>query len=99
MEIWVMEEEGKMLATATIIFEPKLIFNISTYAHIEDVCVTKKLRGTGIGSTLMKFITERCKEKNCKKVTLCCNESVSSFYIKNSFEKRGIQCCILLKND
>lgn len=99
MEIWVIEEEGILIATATILFEPKLIFNRCTYAHLEDVCVTKQLRGKGIGSVLIKCIVQRCKEKDCKKITLCCNESVSEFYIKNTFEKRGIQCCILLKND
>lgn len=99
IEIWVIEEDGVLIATATIIFEPKLIFNICTYAHIEDVCVTKQMRGKGIGSVLIKCIIDRCKIKDCKKITICCSDSVSEFYIKNTFEKRGIQCCILLKNE
>jgi GNAT superfamily N-acetyltransferase len=97
MEIWVIEEENELIATATIIFEPKLIFNMCTFAHIEDVCVSAKHRKFGIGSLLMKSIVDRCISKGCRKVTLVCNETVAPFYIKNGFETRGIQCSILLK--
>ena len=98
MEIWVMEENSEMVATATVIFEPKLIFNRCTYAHIEDVCVTNRLRGKGVGTTLMNRIVDLCKERGCKKVTLVCNEPLHRFYEKSRFGRRGIQMSILLKD-
>lgn len=99
IEIWVIEADDKLVATATILFEPKLIFNMCTYAHIEDVCVTNEARGKGVGSQLIGNIIEYCKSKDCKKITLCCSEAVSEFYTKNMFERRGIQCCVLLKHE
>ena len=44
MEIWVIQEDDRLLATGTIIYEPKLIFNRVTYAHIEDICVLESER-------------------------------------------------------
>lgn len=98
MEIWVLEERKEMVATATVIFEPKLIFNKCTYAHIEDVCVTNRLRGKGVGTLLMNELVEICKERGCKKVTLVCNEQLHRFYEKSGFGRRGIQMSILLKD-
>lgn len=97
MEIWVMEDDNSIIATATVIFEPKLIFNMCTFAHIEDVCVSSAHRKSGVGSLLMKSIIDLCTTRGCRKVTLVCNESVAPFYFRNGFEKRGIQCSILLK--
>jgi len=98
IEIWVMEDGGRLVATATVIFEPKLIFDMCTFAHIEDVCVASDYRKNGMGSSLMKNILKRCDEKGCRKVTLVCNESVAPFYFTNGFEKRGIQCSMLLRD-
>ena len=98
IEIWVIEDGGRLIATATLIFEPKLIFDMCTFAHIEDVCVATDYRKNRIGSTLMNDLVKRCDEKGCRKVTLVCNESVAPFYFANGFEKRGIQCSMLLRN-
>jgi GNAT superfamily N-acetyltransferase len=98
IEIWVIEDGNRLVATATLIFEPKLIFDMCTFAHIEDVCVASDYRKKGIGSILMKDIVKRCDEKGCRKVTLVCNESVAPFYFANGFEKRGIQCSMLLRD-
>jgi predicted GNAT family N-acyltransferase len=96
IEIWVLEEDECLIATATVIFEPKLIFNRCTFAHIEDVCVAKEYRSKGVGSTLIQGVLRIPRVRECRKVTLCCSESVSNFYIRNGFEKRGIQCSLLI---
>lgn len=97
MEVWVLEEDSAIVATATVIFEPKLIFDRCIYAHIEDVCVTNRLRSKGMGTTLMEGIVDLCKKRGCKKVTLVCNEPLHRFYEKSGFGRRGIQMSILLK--
>jgi glucosamine-phosphate N-acetyltransferase len=97
MEIYVIELESELIATCTIIFEPKLIFDGCTYAHIEDVCVLGKYRKRGIGSQLMGQIVDLCKGRNCKKITLVCNPPNIHFYQLSSFEQRGVQMSILLK--
>lgn len=96
MEIWVIEEAGALIATVTVIFEPKLIFNRCTFAHIEDVCVAKDFRSKGVGSDLIRGVLQLPRVRKCRKVTLCCSEAVSKFYIHNGFEPRGIQCSLLI---
>jgi glucosamine-phosphate N-acetyltransferase len=97
MELYVIELENELIATCTVIFEPKLIFDMCTYAHIEDVCVLSKFRKRGIGTQLMNEVIDLCKERNCKKITLVCNPPNIHFYQLSSFEQRGVQMSILLK--
>jgi GNAT superfamily N-acetyltransferase len=96
IHIYVLIESNRIIATTTVIYEPKLIFNLCTFAHIEDVCVLKEFHKYGYGSKLLKHVVEEAKKNKCYKVTLVCNESVLPFYLRNSFEKRGVQCSILL---
>jgi predicted GNAT family N-acyltransferase len=96
IEIWVIEENFTIIATATIIIEPKLIFNLCKFAHLEDVCVLESHRQNNIGSYLLKCIQEQCRLHKCRKITLACNETIQKFYIKNGFEVRGVQCSLLL---
>jgi N-acetylglutamate synthase-like GNAT family acetyltransferase len=97
IEIYVTELEGNLITTCTVIFEPKLIFDMCTYAHIEDVCVSSEYRKRGIGTHLMQQVVALCTERDCKKVTLVCNPQNIHFYQLSSFEQRGVQMSILLK--
>lgn len=96
IHIYVLVENNRLVATTTVIYEPKLIFNRCTFAHIEDVCVLKEFHKCGYGSQLLQYVIEQAKEKRCYKITLVCNESVLPFYLKNNFEKRGVQCSMLV---
>jgi len=99
IEIYVMESEGgELVATATLIVEPKFIFNLAMYAHIEDVCVTAGRRREGIGKRIMKELLEICKQRNYYKVTLCCGDNNINFYESCGLEKRGNQMCQLVEN-
>lgn len=94
--IYVLEENTKLVATTTVMYEPKLIFNRCKFAHIEDVCVLKEFHKHGYGSQLLQYVIQKAKEEKCYKITLVCNEMVMPFYLKNGFEKRGVQCSMLL---
>lgn len=96
IHIYVLVYKEKIVATTTVIYEPKLIFNLCKFAHIEDVCVLKEYQKNGYGSILLQYVIEQAKKENCYKVTLVCNESVLPFYLKNKFDKRGVQCSMLL---
>ena len=98
INIWVILDDNNIIGTATLIYEPKLIFNITKLAHIEDVCILPTYRNNKIGSILIKYLIKTAKADNCYKITLTCSEKVSKFYLSNDFEKRGIQCSILLKD-
>jgi glucosamine-phosphate N-acetyltransferase len=97
-EIWVIEYENNIIATGTIIYEKKFIYNNGYLGHIEDICVKNNYRKNGIGKLLVEFLMNKSKEKDCYKVTLDCSEENSHFYIKCGLEKRGFQMCQLTSN-
>lgn len=96
-KIWVIEEDNKIIATATIIYERKFIFNICKLAHIEDVCVFHKYRKAGYGKKIVQHCIKDAKHENAYKITLDCNKENIPFYIACGFETRGTQMTILLK--
>lgn len=95
-EIWIIEIDNKIIASATIIFEYKFIFDISCLAHIEDVIVDINYRRKGYGKILINYLTKIAKNNNCYKITLDCNDTNINFYNACDFEKRGNQMCLLL---
>jgi glucosamine-phosphate N-acetyltransferase len=97
-QIYVIEYENDIIATGTIIYEKKFIFNNSTLAHIEDICVKSAYRNYGIGKLIVNHLMHIAKDKGCYKVTLDCNEHNSHFYEKCGLEKRGFQMCQLTCN-
>jgi|LauGreDrversion4_2_1035121.scaffolds.fasta_scaffold175106_2 glucosamine-phosphate N-acetyltransferase len=90
-EIWVIEKDGELVATGTIIFEQKLIHNMAILSHIEDICVIKELRSHGFGKQIVEHLIGRSRERGAYKVTLDCNETNEPFYIKCGLERRGVQ--------
>ena len=97
-EIWVIEYENDIIATGTIIYEKKFIYNNCTLGHIEDVCVKNKYRNFGLGKLIVKYIMNLAKERGCYKVTLDCSEENSHFYEICGMERRGVQMSQLTSN-
>lgn len=95
-DIWVYEENGKLLATATIMYEYKFIFNNCIYAHIEDVCVRTSHRRQGLGKQLILHLIKQAH--NCYKITLDCSKENIPFYEACGLEWRGNQMCQLISN-
>jgi len=95
-EIWIYEEDTMILATGTIIYEHKFIFNVCIYAHIEDVCVRSTHRRKGIGKCLISHLVNQAKD--CYKITLDCTDNNIKFYTECGLEHRGNQMCQLLSN-
>ena len=98
-EIYVVEQEGALVATGTILYETKYIFNICTLAHVEDVCVAEAYRGKGLGKWLVCRLVVTAKERGCYKVTLDCADSNVAFYTKCNFEKRGNQMTVFFPQE
>ena len=93
-DIWVIDLDGKLIGTGTILYEYKFIHNISKIAHIEDICIDTNYRGFKFGKILLTYLIEESKNKNCYKVTLYCNDKLEDFYKIVKFEKKGIQMAI-----
>ena len=90
-DIIVIEEDGELIATATIFYETKFIHNISKVGHIEDVCIKKTHRGKKLGKQLITYMATLAKEKGCYKVTLYCEDNNVDFYRKCNFKCVGNQ--------
>jgi len=99
-EIWTLQDPHthELVATATIQFERKFIYNGALLAHVEDVCVKKEHRGRGVGKELMRAVVFRCKDLGAYKVTLDCAAETVPFYASAGFERRGQQMTCLLKD-
>jgi ribosomal protein S18 acetylase RimI-like enzyme len=95
-EIYVARIDNKIIGSVTIIYEQKFINNSSIYAHIEDVIVDEEYRNLKIGTQLLDHAKKCSIEKNCFKCTLVCSKEVSTFYIKNNFEERGVNMSFLI---
>jgi GNAT superfamily N-acetyltransferase len=97
-EIFVARLNDKIVGSITIIYDQKFINNYALYAHIEDVVVDEDYRTLKIGSKLIEHVKNRCIEKNCRKCSLVCSKEISSFYLKNHFEEKGIHMTFIPLN-
>ena len=81
----------EIIASGTIIIEPKIIREGQNVGHIEDIVVTKQMRSRGISSKILDILKLIARENNCYKVILDCNDEVKNVYIKNGFNVNSIQ--------
>jgi glucosamine-phosphate N-acetyltransferase len=81
----------KIIASGTLIIEPKIIRGGKNVGHIEDIVVSENMRGKGISQELLNMLKIFARENNCYKVILDCNNEVKNVYIKNGLGVKGIQ--------
>jgi glucosamine-phosphate N-acetyltransferase len=84
----------KIIASGTILIEPKIIHN-SSVGHIEDIVVDSNFRGKGLANKILtKIKTYAFNEKNVYKIILDCSPELEPVYQKNEFIKKGIQMAL-----
>lgn len=95
-QIWVFEDTAanKIVASASIFLEQKIIHGGGIVAHLEDVVVDQSYRGNQLGQKLIANIVEKARENGAYKIIADCKTELLSFYSKNGFEKRGEQIAI-----
>jgi glucosamine-phosphate N-acetyltransferase len=81
----------KIVASGTLIVEPKIIHGGKNVGHIEDVVVKSSYRGFSISQDILDLLKIEAREKDCYKVILDCTKEVQRVYIKSGFEEKGIQ--------
>ena len=89
-----LSENFDIIASGTIIIEPKLIRGGKSVGHIEDIVVKSTHRGKQISSDILNLLKNIARENNCYKVILDCNEEVKKVYNRSGFEEKGIQMAI-----
>jgi len=86
-----ISENFDIIASGTIIIEPKLIRGGKSVGHIEDIVVKSTHRGKHISSDILNLLKTVAREKDCYKVILDCSEEVKKVYNRSGFEEKGIQ--------
>ena len=83
--------QDKLIGTASLIIETKIIHNYGKVGMIEDVVITNSCQGKGFGKKLIHFLINKSKENNCCKTILTCtpenieikcNNNVSYYLLK-----------------
>jgi len=85
-EVYVMILDGKIIATASIMYENKLRYS-KPKAFIEDVGVNKLYRKRGYGKKMVEHCIAVAKNKGCYKIALSCKDSLVDFYKDLGFKK------------
>eukprot|EP00250_Pteridium_aquilinum_P023325 c26660_g1_i1 orf=146-622(-) len=86
--IAVVEAEGQVVATGTLLIERKFVHHCGSVGHIEDVVVDARMRGHHLGHRIVEFLTHHAQEAGCYKVILDCSEHNVGFYEKCGFSRK-----------
>ena len=93
-EIWVAEDNGKIVATGTLLVERKFIHNLGSVGHIEDIVVDLSYRGHKLGQQIVELLIGRARSIGCYKTILDCSVSNIGFYEKCNMKQKGVQMSI-----
>lgn len=83
----VAETGGKIVGTATILFELKLIYDGAMAGHIEDVAVRPEYQGRGVGGKIVRYLLDAARKRGCYKTVLHCEDSLVRYYTGLGFER------------
>jgi len=95
LDLYVLERDGRIVATAYLNVIPNITRSASPYAVIENVVVDGELRGRGYGKTLMAAVLAQAWSRGCYKAMLMTGSrdpSTHGFYQSCGFsaeEKTG----------
>ncbi len=87
----------EIIATGTILIEPKIIRNGLNVGHIEDIVVKSTFRGKNISQKILDMLKLYGQQNNCYKIILDCSDYVVKVYQKNGFNNTGHQMSIYLE--
>jgi len=88
--LYVIDIDGEIAGCATLHLQKKLIRNGSTAGFIEDVVVKGKYRNNKLGESLIGYLVDKAKEKECYKVILSCYPERIAFYERCGFFQETI---------
>ncbi len=91
-KIFACLSEGSIVGTFALLIASNLTHNGKSLAIVEDVMVSPKTQGRGIGKFMMNFAMHACEDLNCHKMALSSNlkrEMAHNFYKSLGFEQMG----------
>jgi len=90
--LYVAERAGEIVGSFALLVMYNLGHLGTPSAIVEDVVVAAAQQGTGVGTLMMRFALDRCRDKGCYKLMLCSNakrEHAHAFYESLGFERHG----------
>ena len=99
--VYVATLDGAIVGTFALLVMDNLAHLGAPSGVVEDVIVSAKRQGRGIGKQLMQFAMERCRERGCYKMALSSNlrrEAAHRFYDSLGFERHGYSFAINLSD-
>ena len=93
-QVWVVEFEGKIIASVSLLLEQKVIHECGIVGHLEDVVVDRDYRKYGLGKFIIDRIIKIARERGCYKLIGDCKSELLGFYEKNGFESKCVQISI-----
>ena len=89
--VFIIGYDGMVIGTFSILIEPKVIHQMSSVAHVEDVVIIERFRGSGLGKKIMAFVERFCQNHSqpIYKIILECSDDVIGFYEKNGYRRVG----------
>ncbi|MEE4240945.1 MAG: GNAT family N-acetyltransferase [Desulfopila sp.] len=91
--IYVATINGEVVGTIAVLIMHNIGHLGSKSAVFESIAVLPDWQGKGIGKSMLRFATEKCKEAKCYKITLSANikrENAHKFYASLGFIQHGI---------
>lgn len=90
--VHVAELGGRLVGTFSLLIMHNLGHHGAPSAVLEDVVVDGSLRGKGVGTAMMEYAHDVCREHGCYKMTFSSNrnrEAAHRFYESLGFRRHG----------
>jgi GNAT superfamily N-acetyltransferase len=107
-KIYVIRAEKTIIGTFALLVAPSLTLQNKSLAVVEDVMVSPRAQGMGVGKFMMECALQLAEKKGCYKLALSSNlkrEAAHGFYLSLGFEEQGgsflmtpkLEACSVLK--
>jgi glucosamine-phosphate N-acetyltransferase len=83
----VIEIDDKIVATGTLVLEPKFYHQGTFAGHIEDIVVDKDYREQGLSRQIVDELKDIAEKYECYRITLNCKDDKIGLYNKFEFKK------------
>lgn len=87
----VEDDSGRVVGTGALIVERKIIHNLASVGHIEDIAVATDQQGKKLGLRIIQALDDISEKVGCYKSILDCSEKNEGFYEKCGFKRAGLQ--------
>lgn len=94
--IYVIEHNQRIIATGTLLIEPKFIHQLGRVGHIEDIVIDHYHRNQGLGQKLIQHLINIGQKLDCYKIILDCQDKLVPFYQSCGFNQKQLQMSVYI---